>query len=508
MSPKLPATVIPESSSQNPTLNRRDAEPRKIAVNYIYLSGGEFAAKLLTFASFSYLAHVLGPLDYGGVEFALALMVFFSQVSDLGLGSYGAREIARDPSRELSLLREVTMLRMILSVCSMLGLGILIIGIQKSSELKLTLAFFGFSLLGGPFLLQWFFQAHDRMHLVGIASVIRQAGFAFLVFALCRRGARLAYVGIAECFSVLSVGIFCVYLIRHEIHSARHRWENFFPRLWIHFKEACPIGLTELAWAFMFYFCTVILGFMFSDSSLGWFGVSHRTLMALHTFVWLYFFNMLPSISRFTKQPLENLLKLAEGSIQFSAWTGLFIAGLMTALAPVVLSLIYGSLFAGAARSFSILAWVIPVAMLSGHHRYILIAFGFQKELLRCTCISAASSILLGFALIPFYDAVGAAAALLIANVANFVLVYRAVRRRVTEVPVLPYITMPLLAFAAAAVAYRVAVEWSVSAAVAAAIAVYLAALLRSDGMRLISFVRSIFRNSKTGVCGFGTNNV
>ena len=71
-----------------------------------------------------------------------------------------------------------------------------------------------------------------------------------------------------------------------------------FGRRLNHLKEASPIGLTELAWAFMWYFCTVLLGLIFSDATLGWFGASPRALMALHSFVWLYFFNVLPSISR------------------------------------------------------------------------------------------------------------------------------------------------------------------------------------------------------------------
>jgi len=39
------------------------AELRRFAINFHFLSGGEFTTKLLTFASFAYLALVLGPLS-------------------------------------------------------------------------------------------------------------------------------------------------------------------------------------------------------------------------------------------------------------------------------------------------------------------------------------------------------------------------------------------------------------------------------------------------------------
>src|SRR6516225_7999510 len=97
--------------------------PQRLATNLLFLMAGEFTAKLLTFATFSYLARTLGPRDYGFVEFTLALMVFFTLPVDLGLGSYGAREIARNPDRAPQLLHEVTGLRLFLSVCSMAALG-------------------------------------------------------------------------------------------------------------------------------------------------------------------------------------------------------------------------------------------------------------------------------------------------------------------------------------------------------------------------------------------------
>jgi O-antigen/teichoic acid export membrane protein len=180
---------------------RAIAEPRRLAVNFLFLSCGEFTAKLLTFASFSYLARVLGPWYYGMLEFTLALMVFFTLPVDLGLGAYGAREIARKPQDAARLMHEITGLRLLLALCSMLALGIFITVIQKSVELKLLLMLYGVSLLGGPVLLQWFFQAHDQMHWVAVASIVRQAVFAALVFLLCRSRTDVVRIGIVECIS-------------------------------------------------------------------------------------------------------------------------------------------------------------------------------------------------------------------------------------------------------------------------------------------------------------------
>jgi len=487
------ATPVPE-----PAPPKKAAEPRRLAINFLFLSAGECTAKLLTFASFSYLARTLGPWHYGLLEFTLAIMVFFTLPADLGLGSYGAREIARAPENAERLLHEITGLRLMLAVCSMLALSVFIAVIHKSAELKMLLALYGLSLLGGPFLLQWFFQAHDQMHWVGIASIVRQAGFAVLVFLIFRGKSPLVLIGLVECVSVAAVGTYCVYVTRHKMHFG-WPWPELRPsRLVGHLREACPIGLTEVAWAFMWYFSTVLLGFVFADVSLGWFGASHRALMALHTFVWLYFFNLLPSISRCVTLPIQQLLVLMDRSICFAAWTGLFAVGFLSAFAPLLLTIIYGPAFRAATSSFTVLAWMLPVAMLSGHHRYILIAYNRQRTLLVCTTCSAVAAVLLGFLLVPMYGGVGAAWALLIANFINFVLVYLAVRWLVAEVPVHRQLAAPLAAFLLSFAVYRALLGWNPWAAMAAAAALYVTVLIRTGNGELALFALSILRK-RTG---------
>ncbi|MEP6716784.1 MAG: polysaccharide biosynthesis C-terminal domain-containing protein, partial [Terriglobia bacterium] len=269
-----------------------------------------------------------------------------------------------------------------------------------------------------------------------------------------------------------------------------------------HVRNALPIGLSELAWAFMWYFCTVLLGFFKADKSLGWFGASHRALMALNTFVWLYFFNLLPSISRCVDLPHRYLLELMDGSIRFAAWSGLLAATLLTVLAPDLLGLIYGPAFRSAADSFTILVWMLPIAMLSGHHRYILVGYNRQRWLFYCTAISAAAAVVLGFALEPSYGGPGAAWALVAANALNFILVYVAVAKLVVPVTLTQQLKAPVVTLAVAFLAGFVLFKWNFWVALAAGIAIYAAGLAVSDGRQLSSFFAVIFRKRQVARLG------
>ena len=57
-----------------------------LAKNFFLLGIGEFASKVCGFVAFAYLARVLGPREFGQLEFALALIFFFTLFVDCGLG--------------------------------------------------------------------------------------------------------------------------------------------------------------------------------------------------------------------------------------------------------------------------------------------------------------------------------------------------------------------------------------------------------------------------------------
>jgi O-antigen/teichoic acid export membrane protein len=487
---------IPAKSSE---IAAPAAQPKRLAVNFAYLTAGEMTAKLLTFASFSFLAHNLGPSNYGILEFTLAVMTFFTLPADLGLSWYGAREVARNPDRGPRLLHEITGLRFALTLCSMAALVVFILVIQKSFEQKALLCIYCVSLLATPFQLQWFFQAYDRMKWVGVANIVRQFGFASLVFLCCRGGYSLLWVGFAECISVTCLATYCILLTRYRL-GAPWPWPDLhIGRLLGHIREALPIGLSELSWAFMWYFCTVLLGLFYPDKSLGWFGASHRTVMAMHNFVVLYFFNLLPSISRCVGRPNSQLLQLMDRSVRFVAWTGLYAAAALSVLAPWVLQFLYGKPFRVGSGTLVILVWMLPIAMLSGHHRFILLAYNHQVRLLGCMVASAVAAVVSGLVLTPLYGGSGAACALLIANGLNLVLVYFSVRKHVVRVPLWPQIRVPLAALASGALIFFAIRPRNLFLGFAVASLWYLGVLAWKDGSALLTFLQSLFRRAGHG---------
>jgi O-antigen/teichoic acid export membrane protein len=131
--------------------------------------------------------------------------------------------------------------------------------------------------------------------------------------------------------------------------------------------------------------------------------------------------------------------------------------------------------------------------MLSGHYRYILIAYDHQQWLFVFTAIAAASAVVLGFVLEPSYGGPGAACALLFANCLHFALVYFAVRRLVTPIPLRRQLIAPVASLTLATVVSVVVHQrFGMMPTLVAGTTVYLAGLVISDGAMLASFVGSM----------------
>ena len=84
----------------------------KLVQNFLSLSGAEVISKLLTLATFAFVARIVGPGGFGYLEFAFSIVMCGALLVDQGSGVYGAREIARSPNSTTRLVTEVTSLRL------------------------------------------------------------------------------------------------------------------------------------------------------------------------------------------------------------------------------------------------------------------------------------------------------------------------------------------------------------------------------------------------------------
>jgi len=422
----------------------KSSSPRKLALNFMLLSGGEAISKIFAFISFAYLARLLGPDSYGDIEFALAVTLFFNLVVEGGLGLLGAREIAKDEKSTLRFTFHIVIMRCFLALGAFLLLALFVIVSNKTWQESQLVLLYGLTLFGTPGLLQWVFQGLDRMKWVAISSVMRWSFFAGLVLLFVFNPGQVWLVPLIELGAIVCVVAFNLGVFRYFFGRF---WQRFdVPFALSIFRQSLPIGLTQIMWGLKMYLPTIMLGLIVGGGAVGWFGAAHRIVIAVHTFVWMYYFNFYPSISRCSQQTTDNLQRLVGKSIQLTSWSAVFIGTTGILLAQPIMNFVYGPNYGEAAICFQALIWLAAFTLISGHYMYILIAYNKQwLELLSAIC-GAVINILLNFFFILRFGFLGAAFALLFSEAMIWALNYYFVRRYIANVSFLHHLAKPLIA--------------------------------------------------------------
>jgi PST family polysaccharide transporter len=300
-----------------------------------------------------------------------------SLIVDQGFSAYGAREIAKSPSETARLVSEVVTARFLLAVLAYLSIVVFAVWFVQEQAITNLLLVYGLSLWVLPLLLQWVFQGHDRMNLVGITQVIRQTIFVLAVFVFVRGTNDLLWVGVAEVAGVACAALFSVLVYRRYFGGQTPVRPAFSARL---FREGTPIGLSQMFWVVKMFGATFIVGLVATAEETGYFAGAMRIFVALHTFVWLYYFNLLTSMSRAWATGPEKLSGLIRQSMWIVAPVSIVVGLIWIFAAPLVMTRVYGQSFLPGSGALQWLAGACVAAAFSGHYRFGLIAAGYQSK--------------------------------------------------------------------------------------------------------------------------------
>lgn len=398
-------------------------------------------------AAFAYLARVLTPAGYGIVEQALAITVFFVVAVESGTGLYGARIVAALPERVPQLVPQVMLLRALFGLPAF-GVVLAVASRYHMDGLSI-LAVNGIAVLLAPFLTQWVFQGLRQMPWVAAGVVARNLTFVALVLALVRPGSDIRLVAVAEVCGIAVLALVNAYFLRGRL-GVRLDASGMFAGTRRLLGEVWVMGFSDLAWASVWYSPVLAAGWAGTGGAeqVAWVSAGVRIVLAVHTFVYLYLFNLLPNLALALSADLDRWRVLMTRSIAMSIWPACLIALGGTLVAPVLIPAIYGAAFDEAILPFQIAIWMIPATWFSGHFRFSLIAAGQQRWEFGVTAASALVTIGAGVFLSHHHGSSGAATSLVLGGVTGVILGVAACRRHVGVVPVVAGAAPAILATA------------------------------------------------------------
>ncbi|MEA2016492.1 MAG: flippase, partial [Actinomycetota bacterium] len=415
---------------------------RRIAKNFLSLSGGRIGSQFVTFLTIVYLARVLGTVNFGKISFAQATATYFLLISDLGLSTLGIREVARHQDRLTNYVNNILTLRLALTFFSFCLLLLFTVLINKSTEIKYLIIFYGLSLFPCALLMEWFFQGVEKMEFVGISKILNRSLYAVLVFILIKTHKQLLlvpYLWLAG-FIVSTGFLLRIFIKQFAIIRPVFNF-SFWKKL---LYMALPMGFAWMMIQIYNNFDTIMLGFMKTDEVVGWYNAAYKIIFFIFMLGGSYITTIFPVVSRYYKEFPERLSILLSHSAKLMIAIGLPLGVGGTILGKPLMRLLYGTQYDNGIIAFQILIWYVVISFICMVYANSLLACDKERKYAIGVMLAAITNLILNIFLIPPFGLKGAAIATVAAEGSLFVYVYREFQK-IRKVEFKKYLLSPLV---------------------------------------------------------------
>ena len=440
-------------------------------------------------------ARVLGDQSFGRFSFALAVVSIFERVTDLGLNTLTARNVARDKSMTKIYLPNIIAWKTFLSVTAF---GLFIIAVKflsRDAETRTAAYIIGFTLILQSYksIAITFFQAYERFDMVLlIVYTERISIFLLSAFVLIFVGGLIPFV-LVFTFSRVPDLIFSSWLVHKRIAPLRVEFQaEVIKNLQ---KSAMPLGIYALVLSVYWSTSTIILSAMRPASEVGWYNAGYKIYESFTMVPFLLCTVLLPRLSRLFISNRRRHTDLTLKAIRYLLLISVPLAVSIGVLSPQIIKLLYGATYLPAvpalrillgASAFMFVNWILSTVLISADREKVIV------------WVTAAGLLMITTASLFFihqYGYIGAAYSVAISEVFIFLLLLACAKRELFSVPAHVVAWRPAAAGTAAWFALHLSPHIKPAPLVVLFILLYVVLLvaLRTFGAEEWAVVKSIF---------------
>jgi O-antigen/teichoic acid export membrane protein len=472
--------------------------------NILKLSVGDFVAKALYFLAFVYLNRKLELVNYGVLEFAVAIRMYLVLLADGGIELWAVREAAKGRNiREL--VSRVTPLRLMLGLISAALVNGVLVAMPENPNLKQVMPLFGLTVLVQAFNLKWVFMGQERMARVAAGLMFSQLAFAGLVFLLVQGPQDLIWVPIAWLAGDV---IIVLYFARRFVAAHGSLWLKFtFSGMLSLLRPAFALGTSQALGLMNYNLGAILMGLMIGPWEVAWYAAAYKPVTAVLSVPVAYYLGLFPALARLIRESKKAFGEVLTRSLRMTAVFALPIGVGGTMLAEPMINFLFTAC-EPSIPILRILAWSAVLVTLRGNFRQALTAAGYQRMDMFCAAGAVAVNLCLNLLLIPKYKAIGAAISTVGSEAVWFALSYYCFSRFVMRIHLLSILMRPLVAAAGMGLFLYVAepIFWMIRGVLSCAVYVGLLAvmgdpeILRRLGMQRTLEAEPMIAKSRSAV--------
>jgi O-antigen/teichoic acid export membrane protein len=378
--------------------------------------GGYLVGVLLTVVSAAVLFRYLGPDDAGRYVTVLAIVAIVGSMFDGGLHSLAIREtsVRRGDDRS-AVIGDLVGMRLVLGVVGTLLAAAFatLAGYEQSLVLGTALGSVGLVLWSVHLIIAAPLVASLKLGWVTAIDVFRQAATVVLVLAFVWAGlGLLAFFAVPIPIAIVAV-VWTILLVYGKVALApsfrTSRWRRLL-------RDVVPYALATAAGLLYFRVAVVLMSLVSTERETGLYSAAFRIVEVLMIVPQLAVGVLLPILARAASDDHDRLAYGVDRAFRATAVFGAGLAVVLAIGAPFAIAVVAGPDFADAADMLRVQALGLGVALVTSVFTYALLSLRLHRELLYANGIALAVSIALTLVLGRAWGGMGAAIAVVAAE--------------------------------------------------------------------------------------------
>jgi PST family polysaccharide transporter len=388
---------------------------KQVVKNIGFLGLSQAANYLLPLVTIPYITRAVGPQNYGLLELATTVMLYFSAVVIYGFSYTATRKIAAFPTRAKRVARvfsTVLYTRLFLFGVIALVFALLLFTVPKFQEYQKLFLFAFPIVLGWALYPEFLFQGLQKFSVVALANLGIKILAAALIFLLLHKAEDFYFVAAINAFAQIVVALATLaYAFKLYPNLKLHKPSFRLVRAYL--KNGWYLFLSHFFTRIYTFGAIIFLGFLLSEQDLGYYAAAAKLIIVGQSFLFLPLGGALfPHYANlFKKDPKQY--QVQHGKVVKLMLAGTALASfLLWLLADFLVVLFFGTEYLPVVPYLQIMAPALFLTTISHFAmKQGLMILKKDKTHLYIVIVVGLASLVLNYGLIHFYALWGAALA-------------------------------------------------------------------------------------------------
>jgi O-antigen/teichoic acid export membrane protein len=384
----------------------------RLEKNVLWLSAANITGSVFNALLVIYLARALEAESFGYLAYATAFVFYLFNFVDLGLSTYGIRQIARDASAAAEYVSNIISFRLLMALGLFAAFAALTFLTAGAPALKWIMALSALMLFTTALASEWAFQGMEKMHMVFISFAVTSAlqlGLAVMFVKGPADAIRVPAIAVLAPLPVIAVFLrrlgFRLRISSLDLGSIKAYLSSAIV-IWAISVFAQSYNGLDI----------VLLGIFRPAAEVGCYTVARRIVGAVAVLMVLLAGAVLPRLSRTFGSDIAQFRRATAKFLKISILMVVFVFLPLAAFSGRIISLTVGPEYLAASVPLKIMCCALTLVMFNLPFSTGLIAACCEKDVLKQAFASALVSLILNFVLMPKYGMIGASIAFLSAE--------------------------------------------------------------------------------------------